>query len=204
MLKAWNGSIVFHASGVKCENNIWGFLGNSGAGKSTLAQSLSKNEQLEHWSDDWLEIRNEKHHFRSCCNSFSIRLDTAHAKNMAERNWLTSLSESTMSSGNKLLIPGDEISDNNSAPINLSHLCEIIPCTSSEKFSLIRLKSSEAFRCVSQHLFRLDTTKPDHLQREFTQLTKLVEKVPIYRMHYPHRLSELSNIHQEIIKTFQS
>lgn len=113
-------------------------------------------------------------------------------KQSMTRSWIT---------GNKLLIQESQ-HQQNTTPTNLSHLCEVIPCSSLNEFSLERLKSSEAFSCVSQHLYRLDTTNTKHLQREFRELTKLVEKTPIYRMKFPHSLSDLSDVHKRIINTF--
>ena len=203
MLRAWSGSLVFHASAIKYKNTVWGFLGNSGAGKSTLAKSLSNRPHIDHWSDDWLETEVREDGMTSFYNSFSIRLESKHAKKLKGESWLKTLDESVMSTGNKLLI-NDRQEQEIKTPTKLTHICEIIPCSTTQEFSLKKLKSSEAFRCVSQHLYRLDTTKTKHLQREFIQLTKLVAKLPIYRMHYPHSLPNLSYMHERIIEAFSN
>ena len=201
MIRAWNGSLVFHASAISKDNTCWGFIGNSGAGKSTLAKSLSFHPSMHLWADDWLEVREQAGQFTTEFNPFATRLESTHAQALAIAELINSHEDSNRSIGDKLLIDGPSqkmFSDKQP----LQFLCEISPCPASETVSIERLKPSDAFQRVSQHLYRLDTTNPLHMQREFNQLTQLVKKIPVYQMSYPHSLEKLRDLPEILIDSF--
>ena len=201
LLRAWNGSVVFHASAVVVRGLCWGFLGKSGAGKSTLAKSLSTNENITHLSDDWLEARLAGHQPQVLNNPFSIRLEPSHAHALAKIQLIAPFDASLSHFDGKLLLESDgNLTNNLSTQLGL--LCELIPCSPKKEPSLIKLNSLEAFRCISKHLYRLDTSSTDHLRQEFSQLTNLVQFLPVYRLHYPHSLEDLSKLHQTLINKF--
>jgi hypothetical protein len=108
MVRAWKGSLVFHASAVSINNACWGFIGNSGAGKSTLAKSLTCQSSIDHWSDDWLEVqeKHSKHHV--LFNSFSTRLESTHAQELVRAKFIDSPTSNNLSVGKKLLLHNTE------------------------------------------------------------------------------------------------
>ncbi|MDA7622506.1 hypothetical protein N8843_11155 [Verrucomicrobia bacterium] len=201
LLRAWNGSVVFHASAVIVRGLCWGFLGKSGAGKSTLAKSLSKHEYITHLSDDWLEARLADNQPKVLNNPFSTRLESSHAHALAKIQLIAPFDTSLAHFDGKLLLESDENLTNNLST-QLGLLCELIPCSPEKEPSLIKLNSLEAFRCISKHLYRLDTSSTEHLKKEFSQLTNLVQFLPVYRLHYPHSLADLKTLHQTLINKF--
>ena len=201
LIRAWHGSLVFHASAVVVKGLCWGFLGKSGAGKSTLAKSLSKYEHITHLSDDWLEAKLAGNQPKVLNNPFSTRLESSHAQALAKLQLIAPFDTSLAHFDGKLLLESDENLTNNSST-QLGLLCELIPCSPDKEPSLIKLNSLEAFRCISKHLYRLDTSSTEHLKQEFRQLTNLVQFLPVYRLHYPHSLADLSAVHQTLINKF--
>ncbi len=201
LLRAWSGSLVFHASAVAVSDLCWGFIGRSGAGKSTLAKSLSEYEFISHWSDDWLEAKFEKSQAQIRNNPFATRLEPTHAHELVKKQLIAPINASSEQLGSKLLLERDENSISN-LWLKLGLLCELIPCSPDKKLSLVRLSSSEAFRGISKHLYRLDTSSTEHIKQEFTQLSELVQLIPVYRLHYPHSLAGLNTVHQALINKF--
>ncbi|MBT3595751.1 MAG: hypothetical protein HN505_07240 [Verrucomicrobia bacterium] len=166
-----------------------------------MAKSLSKHENITHWSDDWLEAKLVENQSKVLNNPFATRLESRHAHALAKTQLIAPFNASLGHFDGKLLLESDE-NQTNSLSTQLGLLCELIPCSPEKEPSLIKLNSFEAFRCISKHLYRLDTSSSEHLKQEFSQLTNLVQFLPVYRLHYPHSLADLSTVHQTLINKF--
>ncbi len=202
MIKAWKGAMVLHASAVTINDQCWGFVGKSGAGKSTIAKRLSASKNFNHWCDDWLEIQVSAGDIKAVYNEFTTRLGSEHAEKLVANHMIPPLSLKKESVGNKLII-GERTSQKVNTKVSLGVIYEVVPHPSFSKTKIQRLTESEAFCCLSKHLYRLDTTNKQHFRREFEQLTNLIASTPVYRLNYSHSIPGLASITDLLLENFE-
>jgi hypothetical protein len=193
------GTLVLHASAVEMPSrNAAIFAGRSGSGKSTLAAAFAA-AGCRFLSDDGSVVEEQGENCWTLPSHPSLRL------------W--SDSESAIAS------PGSSPSTRGSAPAGLSKVrveasdrmrfCRHPRLLSSIYFlgtadadspRFERLPESLALIELVKNCFVLDPQERSVLEAQFDRLTRLVMKVPCFRLDYPRRFEALERLRRAIVE----
>ena len=188
MIKAWKGATVLHSSSVHVDTGCVGFFGRSGAGKSTLANMLSLKPGFSFWSDDWLEILLIDGKCLSKHSPSQTRLYAEHTVALKESGHMNP-DLKHIQENEKLIFPPPSPATNQQSTI--SCLYELIPSEPNIHIQCERLNPAKAFQAISLNVFRLDTRNRDHMKREYFQVIRIVETIPVFRLYYPHHIDQM-------------
>ena len=188
MIKAWKGATVLHSSSIQVDTGCVGFFGRSGAGKSTLANVLSHRSDISFWSDDWLEILFTN---GTCLSRYSpshTRLYAHHTDALRKSGHMKSDIQ-PIQEDEKWGFPPPSTAVEKETTV--SRLYELIPSGPNVDVQCERLSASKAFQAISLNIFRSDTRNREHMKREYTQIIRIVESIPVFRFFYPHHIDQM-------------
>ena len=188
MIKAWKGATVLHSSSVHVESGCVGLFGRSGAGKSTLANMLCSKPGFSFWSDDWLEILLINETCHSKYSPSQTRLYADHTEALKESGHMNPDLQ-PIQENEKLIFPSPSTAVEQLPTV--SGLYELIPSKSNVSIHCERLTFAKAFQAISLNIFRLDTQNQDHMKREYFQVIRILETIPVFRFYYPHHINQM-------------
>lgn len=190
------GDMILHAAGVLVADRAVLFLGDSGHGKSTLTAMLRKAGCLI-LSDD--------------CMQLEFPRDVPHA-------WPTYSSLRLLPDMHEVLFPGSDLHaplagysakrrlpvDVDAAPCQAVSIGAIYILDSPDRvdgeLQIDAVSPGAAVLAVTRNLFKLDPSDMQRTAELLAMTARLVESTPVFGLHYPRRISELSAHVQAIIR----
>lgn len=179
------GERIMHAAAVSGLAGAIVLLGRSGAGKSTLAAALAR-AGLAVLSDDWLRLCRESDGFWVQPGAPTLRL----CRDSAAVLWPPAGSAPSL--WKRRLRADTDCLSFAAGPSRLSHFYQLapLPPEGSKLVTFSPLSPTEAYRCLLESCYRLDTSDRSRLRREFTELVPLAQ-LPSFRLAYPRDLAQL-------------
>ena len=189
-----HGKLVIHASAVELSPDRAAiFAGRSGSGKSTLAAAFA-TAGYPFLSDDGLVVDEDGDGYRAVPSHPSIRL------------WNDS-EQAVIGAGPQAIPTAQAPSKTRvdaQGPIVFCHEPRPLCCAyflgeagaAATRFE--RLAASQALIEWVKNSFLLDPEEPPLLASQFERLTRLVVRLPCFRLHYPRRFAALGSVRQAI------
>jgi hypothetical protein len=179
------GERIMHAAAVSGPGGAILLLGRSGAGKSTFAAALAQ-AGFAVLSDDWLRLRRDSDRFWVQPGAPTLRL----CRDSAAALWPPGVAGPSRWK-HRVLADTDCLSFA-AGPSWLSHFYQLapLPPEGSELVTFSPLNPTEAYRCLLESCYRLDTSDRSRLRWEFTELVALA-LLPSFRLAYPRDLALL-------------
>ena len=180
------GKIVLHASAVRSKNGAILFADNSGLGKSSIAAFLSQHT-FSLLSDDFVLINKQ---LQAIPSYPGCRLSPQYLKSYPQ---------------NKTSTPVCHYNDKRRVAATFTSTptpLQLIFCLESSESAqpkITQLKKRDAMVSLLKLCFRLDLKKESSSSYEFTQLSKIIESTPVFKLHYPKNEQSLPLV-QELIE----
>ena len=188
------GKLVIHASAVELPSDHAAiFAGRSGSGKSTLAAAFA-TAGYSFLSDDGLVVEEEGDRYRAVPSHPSIRLwnDSEAAVIGAGPQ---AISTARAPSKQRVDAQGAIVFCREPRPLS----CVYFLGEADAAFPQFeRLAASQALIEWVRNSFLLDPEDPPLLASQFERLTRLVVRLPCFRLHYPRRFDALGSVRQAI------
>lgn len=179
---AHRGATAFHAAAIEFPQGAALFIGDSGAGKSTLARHLA-TEGLRLLTDD--------------CAVLNLEQDPplVFSGYPAIRVFDESLDAQYRFRGKAFLSPLDGPFPFRPEPAPIAAVFQLQTNTTNPvAINIERLSVRDAQFALTRHAVRLDPGDGDRLRDEFATLAGLAERLPVFRLSYPHDKSLLPDI----------
>jgi hypothetical protein len=189
------GKLVFHASAVEVRESTIVFAGQSGRGKSTLAASFAING-YRFLTDDGLVIEEAQGTYLVLPRQPWIRLwDDSHDAILRG----SVAGEPTVPYSSKArFVAGDEIGYcDQPRPVRCIYFLSERRVAEAA-FEL--LSPSDAVVELVSHSFLLDIQAKSAIAEHFDSLTRLVQALQCFRLHYPRRFEALPDVRAAILK----
>jgi len=190
-----HGKLVFHASAVEIDGKAVAFIGESGKGKSTLAASFATNG-FRFLTDDGLVVELVDGESRVMPSHPSIRLWEDSQEALIAMGAQTAppvqfTSKARFLAGNEIVF----------CEQSRSLGCAYFLGETEEQEPLVEpMNPGEALIELVKHSFLLDVEEKEMLAMHFDELSNLVQKPIFYRLNYPRRFEELSNVRRAIVQ----
>lgn len=193
---AHRGATVIHASSIEFPQGAALFIGETGTGKSTLARHLA-GEGLRLLTDDCAVLDPEEQPPLVFAGYPAIRVID------------DSLDTPLRSRGKAFLSPMESPFLFLPEPSHVAAVFQLEPKPSGN-IEIEPLSPRDAQFALTRHAFRLDPGDRDRLELEFKVNSNLAQRLPAFRLSYPHdanRLPEVSELlqrHLESLRDFGS
>ena len=188
------GKLVLHAACIETGDTSLAFVGKSGQGKSTLAASFARNG-FSFLTDDGLQIEDSADGIVIRPSRPSIRL------------WDDSR-DAILHAGRLTAPPAEYTSKSRFlADESLAHCDEprVLRCAyllgdgSATVPTITPVRPSEAMVELVSYSFLLDIEEREALTRHFSQLSRLVSAVKVFRLDYPREYARLPEVREAIL-----
>ena len=193
------GKIVLHASAVHLSGATVAFTGPSGIGKSSLAARLCE-AGASLMADDGLVIENEAE---------VLAIPAYPGLRLRHGTPLPPCPEGSEGTGapsfrNKFIFNGEHLPFRfHDEPTPLKALI-LLADGAKGKVEIERLSARGAFETIASNCFRLDAGDRGRMVREFTQITSLVDRLPVYRLSYPRIWAVIPSVIDRIKRVLHS
>lgn len=192
---------MMHGGAVSINDNAILFLGESGQGKSTLSASFAAGGCAV-LTDDCFLLKESENRI-SCVGSYpGIRLWPDTLAVLRVRADDLSLYGTASYNQKRRLCPNNKHIRFAVQPVYVRN-AYVLGTSHCETVSIKRLSAHEAVVSLVEHSFRLDITDRERNAREFDTLTRLAEKLPMYRLSYPRRYEMLPAVREAILAHLQ-
>ena len=188
------GKLVFHASAVETADGAIAFMGVSGRGKSTLAASFA-GSGFRFLTDDGLLLDKSVDCYFAQPSHPSIRLwDDSR---LALVHATATLAPSVQFTPKARILSNERLPFCNEA--RRLRCVYFLGDGNASEVSIKNMNQSEALIELVNHSFLLDIDARDVIARHFDELTQLVKTPIFFRLDYPRRYEDLSDLRQAII-----
>lgn len=184
------GLLVLHASAVQIEGQVIFFTGQSGQGKSTLATGLACQGYTV-LTDDVLIVRQHAGRYEAIASYPAVRLWPDSANQLMTGATTQDL---VAHYSDKQRFATAQI-ESDWLPVAQGYVLG----SAADEIIMRRLGPREAVVALLEATFRLDVANHTLLQTEFDLLVRLVQTVPLERLHYPRDYARLPEVVQRII-----
>ena len=196
LARSHQGKQVLHASAVMINDKAIAFLGQSGRGKSTLATSFATSG-YPFLSDDSLVVTESGNGFIVPPGQATIRLWHDSLDNLVSASTLMA---PQLDYTDKTCIIADSQIRHHEKEARLGALfCLEDEC--SESITIRNIRGQDAILYLVRNSLVLDVEDTGTLRRNFAQICKLAERIPVFKLGFPHDYSQLSQIRARITET---
>ncbi len=195
---AWShqGKQVLHASAVIINDKAIAFLGQSGRGKSTLATSFATSG-CPFLSDDSLVVTESGNGFIVPPGQATIRLWHDSLDNLVSAS---TLMHPQLDYTDKACIIADSQIRHHEKEARLGALF-CLEDDRSESITIRKIRGQDAILYLVRNSLVLDVEDTGTLRRNFAQISTLAERIPIFRLGFPHDYAQLSLVRNRITET---
>jgi hypothetical protein len=199
---AHRGRIMLHASAVRLDKGLILFLGDSGTGKSTLAGDFYQaGKQI--LSDDCLWIKDNKETIKAIPTYGNLRLWKDSLENLFPDNQKRDDKGQDFIKKRIILEQGiPSISKQDLPVVSMFVLSPSIQKLVSE-ISLTRLTLRESFISIMKQSFQLNVMDVPRLKRRMKVLSRIVPRLPAYRLSMPHDYDLLPVVRKKVLEAVQ-
>ncbi len=192
------GQLVLHAAAVALRAGAVAFLGETGRGKSTLSAGFCR-QGSSLLTDDCFVVAVHDGGFLALPSYPGLRLWPETRASLfgatAELGLVAHYTSKERLSGAE----GELTFQSDPAPLKCLYL--LAPpseALANGETTIERVSGHDAFVSLVKYAFMLDITDQGRISRQFTQISRLLEQVPLFRLSYPRDLSLLPAVCQAV------
>ena len=186
------GNFVLHASAVTVNGVVVPFIGDSGAGKSTLAYAISKREQFDLFSDDYVAIES--------LDGISL----ATGDDCSPRLWDESLEHFRIKDGESALV--SDYSNKRrvtvSSEVNQGAIkaLYVLAESSQNEIEIKEISGHARFITLIRSAFRFNPNDSKLSATEYERISDLIDNAPLFSLNYPRSYEMLGSVSDTVIE----
>lgn len=197
LLLSWRGLVILHVAVVKVGDIGIGFMGVSGRGKSTLTAEFSRCGH-EVISDDSVLLERSNGQYRAVANYPGIRLWDDSYQGVFRESEEFAVPMAHYTEKKRIQSKGVMSGSSNAAPLAYLFSLEDELKDSPDVVCISAMGFQEKLKLLLESKFRLDITDAQVLSQEFSMLSRLVEEIDCYKMHYRREYSMVGEVRKKI------